>query len=91
MKKIALSIIHGNTVSDEIKPYYSTLYDKKLSTKLNDELSEALKKEATKNGWSLSKEMRFRLASSLIGDPSFYPDEVKKIRATRNSIDVLCL
>lgn len=55
LKKIAVSIINGNTVSDKIKPYYSTCYNKKLSTKLNDELSEALKKEAAKNGWFLSK------------------------------------
>lgn len=89
LKKIAVSIINGNTVSDKIKPYYSTCYNKKLSTKLNDELSKALKKEAAKNGWSLSKEMQFRLASSLVDDPSFYPDEVKELRAARNAIDML--
>ncbi|GFV90239.1 uncharacterized protein TNCV_4379541 [Trichonephila clavipes] len=68
-----------------------TLLDnsEKLNIKVSQELKEKLQGEAIKNGWSLSKESRFRLASSLSSDPALYPDEVAELRRARNAVDVV--
>lgn len=89
MKRLVLSIIHGKKPTSTISPVYSTNYDKPRSVNLNEDLINELKKHADSNGWSLSKEIRFRLSSSLSESPSFYPDEVKELRLARNAVDVV--
>lgn len=89
LKRLVLSIIHGKKTTSTISPVYSTNYDKPTTVNLNEELIKELKSHADSNGWSLSKEIRFRLSASLAEVPAFYPDEVKELRLARNAVDVV--
>ena len=77
LKKIALAITATkSTANYEISDFNFQDNSEKLNVKVSMELKEKLQREAARNGWSLSKESRFRLASSLTNAPAFYPDEV---------------
>ncbi|SOD79938.1 hypothetical protein SAMN06272783_5004 [Serratia sp. JKS296] len=90
LKKIAMTIITNNEgFSYEAKDFDFADNSEKLNIKVSQELKEKLQGEAIKNGWSLSKESRFRLASSLSSDPALYPDEVAELRRARNAVDVV--
>lgn len=90
LKKIAMTIITNNeSYRYDTKDFDFIDNSEKLNIKVSMELKEKLKKEAAKNGWSLSKESRFRLASSLSSEPALYPDEVSELRRARNAVDVV--
>lgn len=48
-----------------------------------------LKQHAVLNNWSLTKEVRYRILSSLAKKPKFNQEELKAIYAVRSSINVL--
>ena len=90
LKKIALAITATkSTANYEISDFNFQDNSEKLNVKVSLELKEKLQREAARNGWSLSKESRFRLASSLTNAPAFYPDEVAELRRARNAVDVV--
>lgn len=90
LKKIALAIITNKSSTNyAVSDFDFQDNTEKLNVKVSQELKEKLQSEAAKNGWSLSKESRFRLASSLTNAPAFYPDEVAELRRARNAVDVV--
>ncbi|MBB1585120.1 MULTISPECIES: DNA distortion polypeptide 1 [Serratia] len=90
LKKIAMTIIaNNNGAGYTVNDFNFTDNTEKLNVKVSCELKEKLQRAAEKNGWSLSKESRFRLASSLIDDPALYPDEVAELRRARNAVDIV--
>lgn len=85
-KKFAYSIANNDLESNE------TTHDEKtdrLHFSLSSDEKEAIKKHALAHGWSLSKEARFRVISSMSVTSKVLPDELKKIRGLRTAIDAV--
>lgn len=85
-KKFVYSIANNDlerneTTNDEKtdRLYFSLSFDEK----------ETIKKNALTHGWSLSKEARFRVVSSMSSTSKVLPDELKKIRGLRTAIDAV--
>ncbi|EBE2365195.1 TraY domain protein [Salmonella enterica] len=76
------SLYNNNINLDDLSEYYDT----ELKTYLTKEQYEALKKMADKHGWSLSKEIRFRLQNTLSYNLDFYDQELDEMQACRNQI-----
>lgn len=67
-------------------------YEKReIKSRVPFTVSEAtlLREYALSNGWSLSKEIRYRVISSLSRKPKLNKEELETIRAVRASINVL--
>ncbi|HFV7070684.1 TPA: DNA distortion polypeptide 1 [Escherichia coli] len=60
--------------------------DRYIPFKANDELYHGLKENAEKHGWSLSKEIRFRLKHTMNNDLDFFDQELDEMHACRNQI-----
>ena len=85
-KKFVYSIANNDLESNE------TPYDEKtdrLHFSLSSDEKETIKKHALAHGWSLSKEARFRVVSSMSATSKVLPDELKKIRGLRTAIDAV--
>lgn len=65
---------------------------KRFTIYLKDHEKELLKQAAKNNGWSLSREIVFRLNSTLLnplGEPCFFPDELTALRQSKTAIDTI--
>nr|CRY94882.1 hypothetical protein [uncultured prokaryote] len=60
--------------------------DERLQVLVTHEQSVALQKMADKHGWSLSKEIRFRLQNTLNNNLDFFDQELDEMHACRNQI-----
>ncbi|HFT0587297.1 DNA distortion polypeptide 1 [Morganella morganii] len=60
--------------------------DRYIPFKANDELYHGLKENAEKHGWSLSKEIRFRLKHTMNNDLDFFDQELKVMRDYNNQL-----
>ncbi|HHQ6539541.1 TPA: hypothetical protein ACSTJY_004971 [Serratia fonticola] len=59
---------------------------------LKNHEKELLKQAAERNGWSLSREIVFRLNSTLLNslnEPCFFPEELLALRQSKNAIDTI--
>lgn len=63
--------------------------NERLRFSLSKEEKEAIAHQAQLNDWSMSKECRFRIISSLSASSKLLPDEIKKIRGLRSAIDTV--
>lgn len=92
-KKVGLSVLNKDS---EIKKIKTSLYDElglesyymnnKITLYINDELYHGLKENAGKHGWSLSKEIRFRLKHTMNNDLDFFDQELKVMRDYNNQL-----
>lgn len=64
----------------------SSYKDNFVAFKVHDELYHALKESAEKHGWSLSKEMRFRLKHTMSNDLDFYDQELKVLLKNQHEV-----
>lgn len=79
---IKKNLADNNINLDNISDYT----DKKLQVLVTYEHYVALKKMADKHGWSLSKEIRFRLQLTLSNQMDFFDEEITEMRICRNQI-----
>ncbi|WP_117149824.1 DNA distortion polypeptide 1 [Pseudomonas coronafaciens] len=63
--------------------------NERLRFSLSKEEKKAIAHQAKANGWSMSRECRFRIISSLSASSKLLPDELKKIRGIRAAIDTV--
>lgn len=85
-KKFVYSIANNDLESNE------TISDEKTSRlyfSLSLDEKETINQHALAHGWSLSKEARFRIISSMSATSKVLPDELKKIRGLRTAIDAV--
>lgn len=85
-KKFVYSIANNDLESNETTSDEKT---DRLFFSLTSDEKETMKQYASKNGWSLSKEARFRVVSSMSATSKVLPDELKKIRGLRTAIDAV--
>ena len=84
-----------NTLIRKGEPIYqetiNKLEKKEVESRVYFTKSEAelLKRYAELNGWSMSKEIRYRIVSSLSKTPKLNKEELKAIYSVRSSINVL--
>lgn len=60
-----------------------------MKTCLTDSQKSALEAAAKKHGWSLSREIRFRIQATLSNKMDFYDNELFEFRQAKNSINKL--
>ncbi|EBC1407521.1 DNA distortion polypeptide 1 domain protein [Salmonella enterica] len=60
-----------------------------IRTCLTDSQKSALEAAAKKHGWSLSREIRFRIQATLSNKMDFYDNELFEFRQAKNSINKL--
>ncbi|ENN8378731.1 TraY domain protein [Providencia rettgeri] len=72
---------HSISIGEE-----SEYTDKIVQTCLTAEQENALMESAKKHGWSLSREIRFRLQTTLSNEMDFFDQELQEMRLCRNHI-----
>lgn len=72
---------HSISIGEE-----SDYTDKRAFIYLTNEQKEALLILANKHGWSLSREMRFRLQTTLSNEMDFFDQELQEMKLCRNHI-----
>lgn len=85
-KKFVYSIANNDLESNEATNDEKT---DRLFFSLSSDEKETIKQHALTHGWSLSKEARFRVVSSMAATSKVLPDELKKIRGLRTAIDAV--
>ncbi|GLX92027.1 hypothetical protein Pfra02_45950 [Pseudomonas fragi] len=85
-KKFAYSIANNDLESNETTSDEKT---DRLFFSLTQDEKETIKQYALAHGWSVSKEARFRVISSMSETSKLLPDELKKIRGLRTAIDAV--
>ncbi|MGI4852369.1 MAG: hypothetical protein ACRYGR_10590 [Janthinobacterium lividum] len=63
--------------------------DTRIRVCLTASETDLLQEHATQNDWSLTKEVRYRIVSSLAQKPKLTQEELKAIHAIKSSINVL--
>ncbi|RMR11221.1 hypothetical protein ALP90_200239 [Pseudomonas amygdali pv. ulmi] len=74
---------------DSSAEFYLNKNNERLRFSLSTEEKEAIAQQAQLNDWSMSRECRFRIISSLSASSKLLPDEIKKIRGLRAAIDMV--
>ena len=85
-KKFVYSIANNDLESNETKHDDKT---DRLHFSLSPDEKETIKGYALAHGWSVSKEARLRVVSSMSATSKLLPDELKKIRGLRTAIDAV--
>ncbi|KPW66663.1 hypothetical protein ALO82_200057 [Pseudomonas syringae pv. broussonetiae] len=74
---------------DSVEEFNLSENSERLRFSLSTEEKEAIAYHAHLNDWSMSRECRFRIVSSLSASSKLLPDEIKKIRGLRAAIDAV--
>ncbi|WP_261982801.1 DNA distortion polypeptide 1 [Pseudomonas syringae group genomosp. 3] len=74
---------------DSVEEFNLSENSERLRFSLSTEEKEAIAYHAQLNDWSMSRECRFRIVSSLSASSKLLPDEIKKIRGLRAAIDAV--
>lgn len=87
LKDIALAILSKDKKNDIDKTDLDRDY---LSVNMRFNVDEVtydkISESAKKHGWTLSKEIRFRLNQTLSREPVMLENEIRELRKTRNEI-----
>ncbi|MDT3268720.1 DNA distortion polypeptide 1 [Pseudomonas amygdali pv. morsprunorum] len=86
LAKILTMRVASSGVTESIE---SEENNERLRFSLSKEEKKAISYQAKANGWSMSRECRFRIVSSLSASSRLLPDELKKIRGLRAAIDTV--
>ncbi|WP_280626975.1 hypothetical protein [Arsenophonus nasoniae] len=87
LKDIALTILSKDKKFNKEKSELDRDYlINKLQFHVTDEVHEKIRASAKKHGWTLSKEIRFRLNQTLSREPVMLENEIRELRKTRNEI-----
>lgn len=84
-KLFIMSLAKENTTED----FENVINNERLRFSLSTEEKEAIAHQAQLNDWSMSRECRFRIISSLSAASRLLPDELKKIKGLRAAIDAV--
>lgn len=86
-KSIAAEVVNGNVKVDlSALNKTDTHTNKTAQTCLSESQIEVLRDSANKHGWSLSREIRFRLQTTIGNKIDFYDQELMEITKCRNEI-----
>lgn len=86
LAKTLISRIATSTES-EAQGEVETQHYERLKISLSLDEKEAIAQHAKTNAWSMSRECRFRIISSLSATPKLLPDELVSIRGLRSAVD----
>ena len=89
--RVLLKRLEGNNLSfdndNDVSKHNDNAGLEQVSVYLNKENLMLLKKASVKHRWSLSREVRFRLAHTLNDDFDVYDNELREFHISRNAID----
>lgn len=87
-KKIAFDVINGNQKNVSASPSYDDEYlNQTVQTCLTESQRNTLEAAAKKHGWSLSREIRFRVQATLSNKLELFDDELFAFRQAKNAVN----